>query len=69
MGGGGAVRPPPPLDIWFLLKISLGNPYQKILDLPKLFAVDAPIKKKIKKIVILPRRALWNMGLKTGLED
>ena len=30
-----------------LLKISLRNPYLKILDLAKLFVADAPMKKKI----------------------
>ena len=29
-----------------LFKISLGNPYQKTLDLAKLFVTDAPMKKK-----------------------
>ena len=40
--GGGAVRPP----AFFcpLLKISLRNPYLKILDLAKLFVSDAPMK-------------------------
>ena len=37
--GGGTVRPPPPLALVFcpLLKLSLRNPYLKILDLAKLF--------------------------------
>ena len=38
--------PPPPLGFYPLLKISLGNPYLKILDLSKLFIADAPVKKK-----------------------
>ena len=41
------------------LKISLGDPYLKILDLAKLFVADAPMKKKNKKnLVSLPPRAL-----------
>ena len=37
-----------------LFKISLGNPYLKILDPTKLFVTDAPMKKK----VLPPVRAL-----------
>ena len=50
-GGGAlyAIPPPPPLVFCSLFKISLGNPYLKILDLAKLFVVGA----------------LLNMGLKT----
>ena len=40
------------------LKISLGNPYLKILDLAKLFIADAPMKKNSKKLVLPPLRAL-----------
>ena len=32
-----------------LLKISLGNPYLKILDLSNLFVADAPMRKKYEK--------------------
>ena len=47
MGGGrGAFCP--------LFKISLGNPYLKILDLAKLFVADAPMKKKNQKMVSPP---------------
>ena len=42
---GGTAPPPPPLFFCPLLKISLGNPYLKILELTKLFIADAPIKK------------------------
>ena len=41
--------PPPSLVFSPLLKISLGNPYLKILDLTKLIA-DAPIKKSVNLI-------------------
>ena len=51
-----------------LLKISLGNPYLKILDLTTLFVVDAPMKKST-NLVLLPLRAPWNMGLTTTLRD
>ena len=37
--------PPPALVFLPLLKISLVNPYLKILDLAKRFVADAPIKK------------------------
>ena len=52
--GWGTLRPPPILVFCPLLKISLGNPYLKILDLTKLFIVDTPMKKK--KIVLPPLR-------------
>ena len=46
MGWRGAVRRTPPNALVFypLLKILLGNPYLKILDLSKLFIVDAPME-------------------------
>ena len=47
-----------------LLKISLVNPYLKILDLAKLFVADVPIKKIYKKIVLPTLRTLTNIGLK-----
>ena len=46
-----------------LLKISVGNPYQKILDLSKLFVADTPMKEKITNLVLLSLRALCNMWL------
>ena len=42
--GGGALYVPPSLFLGLLLKISLDNPYLKILDLANLFAADVPIK-------------------------
>ena len=59
MGGGAlyGVRPPPPLFFCPLLKISLGNPHLKILDLSKLFISDAPMKKKFKKFIFTPSHA------------
>ena len=48
--GGGTVGPPLSLVFPPVLKISLGNPYLKILDLTKLFIADAPMKKKNQKI-------------------
>ena len=47
----------PPLVFWPLLKISLINPYLKILDLAKLFVADAPIKKQIKKSIVTPSQS------------
>ena len=47
VGGGCPVAPLPCLVFCPLLKISLVNPYLKILDLAKLFVADAPIKKKV----------------------
>ena len=41
-----------------LLKISLGNPYLKTLDLTKLFYCGWPYKKKSKNLVLPPLRAL-----------
>ena len=43
-----------------LHKTSLGNTYLKMFYLAKLFVADAPGK----KIVFLPLKAVWNMGLK-----
>ena len=60
-----SVRPPPSLVFCPLLKISLGNPYLKILDLKNLLMRMPLWKKKSKKIVLPPLRALWNMGPKT----
>ena len=37
-----------------LLKISLGNPYLKFLDLTKLFIAHAPMKKKSRNFVFNP---------------
>ena len=51
---------PPCLD--FLLKISLVNPYLKILDLANLLVANAPIK-KIQKNSLPPLRSLY-LGLK-----
>ena len=66
-GGGGPVgRPPPALVFCPLLKISLFNPYLKILDLAKHFVADAPIKKYNKKIFLPPLRSLQNLGPKTA---
>ena len=65
-GRGVTVRPPPSLFFCPLLKISLGNPYLKIIDLTKLFIADASMKKKIKNFCLPPLRALWNMGPKTA---
>ena len=53
MGGGeagGSCRPLPALVFCPLLKISLVNPYLKILVPAKLFVAVAPMKKKLKKI-------------------
>ena len=47
-----------------LPKISLGNPYMKIIDLAKRFVADAYMKENNKKIVLLSLRVLWNIGLK-----
>ena len=44
--GMGPVAHPPTLVFCPLLKISLRNPYLKILDLAKLFVANAPVKKK-----------------------
>ena len=41
--------PPPVVFFCPLLKICLGKSYQKILDLSKVFAADAPKKEKNKK--------------------
>ena len=62
MGGGGAGR-----TVYAPLKISLGNQYLKILDLTKHFTADAPMKKN--NAVLLPLRALPNMGPKTALAE
>ena len=53
-GGGGSCRPLPALVSCPLLKISLVNPYLKILDLAKLFVANAPIKQKYKKKQFYP---------------
>ena len=57
-----------------LLKISLGNPYLKILDLTKLFIADAPMKKKIIKFSFTPSQCILKYGSKNrpwpkGLRD
>ena len=51
MGAGGTVVRPPCFRP--LLKIHLGNPYLKFLDLTKLFIADAPMKKP-RKIYVHP---------------
>ena len=43
MGRGASLLP---VDFCPLLKISLGNPYLKILGLLKLFVANTPMKKK-----------------------
>ena len=48
---GRTVPPPPPLFSCPVLKISLGNPSLKIIDLTKLFIADAPMKKNSKNLV------------------
>ena len=59
MRGGGMYAPPPSLVFCPLLKLSVGIPYLKILNLAKLFVADAPMKqKKIRKFVSPPPRAL-----------
>ena len=45
MGWGGALYAPPSLSFGLLLKNIMRHPYMKILDLAKLFAADAPMKK------------------------
>ena len=49
---------PSALVFVLLLKTILRHPYLKILDLANLFVADAPMNKKIKKIVLPPLRAL-----------
>ena len=44
--GFNVMRKGPTVVFCPLLKISFGNPYLKILDLQKLFVVDAAMKKK-----------------------
>ena len=54
MHGVGAVDA---VDFCPLLKMSLGNPYMKILDLSKLFVANAHTKKtKYRNLVLLPLR-------------
>ena len=57
-GSGGAVQCTPP------------PPYLKILDFPKLFVVDAPMKKKIQKSSFTTHRALlfWLGNIAHALE-
>ena len=63
--GGGRCTPLPPLLLCPLLKISLGNPYLKILDLTKLFVADAPMKKKKeKKFSFTPSQSTLKYGSK-----
>ena len=52
--GGGVVYAPSCLRFFPLLKISVVNPYLKILDLAKLFVADAPIKKNREKNSFTP---------------
>jgi len=54
MGGGGAVRPPPPFLFACYSKIIIRHSYLKILDLANLFVADATKKKKIKKFSFTP---------------
>ena len=52
--------PPPPPVFCPFLKISLGDPCLKILDLTKLFAADATMQKIQKKIYLLSEHfELW----------
>ena len=60
--GGGGLYAPPSLIFCPLLKISLGNPYLKILDLTKLFIADASMKKKIKKFSFTPSQSTLKYG-------
>ena len=76
--GGGTVRPPP-RSFCPLLKISLGNPYLKILDLTKLYNADAPMKKKNSKkfsftssqstLIYGSENRPWPEGLKSRLNS
>ena len=62
-GGGGTVRP----HLLFfcpLLKIALGNPYLKILELTKNFVADAPMKTKFKKFSFTPSQSTLKYGSK-----
>ena len=65
-GGGGAVRPAL-LCFFPLLKISLSNPYLKILEFSQLFVPDAPRKKKKRNLVLPPHRALCNRSVKSPI--
>ena len=65
-GRGEALYAPPSLAFCLLLKSFFRHPYLKILDLTNHFVADAPMKKKIRNLVLPPLRALWKMGLKTG---
>ena len=56
MHGEALYAPPPAVGFCPLLKISLGNPYPKILDISKHFVVDAHMKRK--KNVLQSLRAL-----------
>ena len=47
-----------------LLKISLGNPYLKILDFTKLFISDAPMKKEGQKHSFIPSQSTLKYGSK-----
>jgi len=46
--------PLPPLPFCLLLKISLGNPYLKILYLANIFVADASMKKENENILVSP---------------
>ena len=61
-GGGPVGTSPPPLVSCPLLKIYLGNPYLKILDLAKLFVADAPMKKKSRNLVLPPSQSTLKCG-------
>ena len=55
--------PPPPLFFLPLLKISLGNPYLKILDLKKLL-LRMPLWKKNEKFSFTPSQSTLKYGSK-----
>ena len=64
-GGGGTLRSSPHVVFCPLLKISLSNPYLKILDLSKLYIADAHMQKNIEDF----RFTLSQSTLKYGSEN
>ena len=56
--------PPPSLDFLPLLKTSLDNSYLKIIDLSKLVAGEAPLKKKNWKVNFMPSQRTLKYGYK-----
>ena len=54
MGGGALYAPLPALVFCPLIKISLGNPYLKIIDISKHIVADAPLNKKKSTKFVLP---------------